>query len=124
MKGLLVLVGAGDQGRPTVVDADEAGPDPGSDRPGVFLVPDQLLDRRQAAAPILGRPRNAGPATVVLRSLPRQVELAAVGPVTVGSGVGRHVAAQPGTYFVTERELFLGEVEIHQKILTHLVWIS
>ena len=61
-------------------------PVPGAPRADQLLVPDDLLEQREAAAAVFRSPVDAGPAAFELRSLPGLVELAQFGPGVCGRG--------------------------------------
>src|SRR5690606_37203559 len=92
---LLLLLGAvRHQRRAGVVEPAEQGA--GFRRTGAnrFLDPDRLHRRRQAAAPVLDRPTEAGEAAVELGALPFEVELAG-GRTVVRPRLCRHVLGEP-----------------------------
>ena len=70
---------------------------------------------------VLGGPVDAGPAAVEQGALPGEVELAACRLPVGRPLLGREVLGEPGAGLVAERLLVGGEVEIHEKRLTHFV---
>src|SRR5206468_5889614 len=96
MRRLLLLAAARDERRAGVVEPDEERRDVRRTGARVLLAPDELLHERRAAAAVLARPRDAGPARLVQPPLP--------GPVVRGAGAelrrarrARHVGLEPGT---------------------------
>src|SRR5262249_45308172 len=80
----------------------------------VFLTPDQLLRWRQTAPAVVLRPRNARPAAVVLRALPRAVighlagEVVAFRPTIL-----RLVGVQPFAHLGAKLALVSGLTKLH-----------
>src|SRR5439155_15699131 len=65
MRRLLLLAAARDERRAGVVEPDEERRDVRRTGARVLLAPDELLHERRAAAAVLARPRDAGPARLV-----------------------------------------------------------
>src|ERR1700761_9460228 len=76
MLPLLRFRAAGNDGRPGMVECDEAQVIVRCIRTRVFLIPDQLTCERKSETAILLWPRNACPAAFILSLLPGEVEFA------------------------------------------------
>ena len=76
-----------------------------------LLGEDRLLDQRRAAAAVLLRPRDAGPAALVQLALPAAAELERL--VVVLRGLARVVVLQPRAQLVAEGLLARTERQVH-----------
>src|SRR4051812_2878080 len=113
---LVLLAGPTDQRGAGVAVADEARVDTGKAQLGVLLIPDDLLQQREAPTPVLHRPIDAGPAAFPLLALPRQVEL------TRRLAVARPwlrwpVLVDPRANFFSEGRIAGGNIKIHIDLL-------
>src|SRR6185369_3085718 len=79
----------------------------------VFLLEDEPLHQRGAAAAVLLGPCNDGPARVEQRSFPLEVPKEALASVSGRQGLARDVRHEPRAGFASEGFLGGGEREIH-----------
>src|SRR3546814_4774432 len=121
--GFLRLARIKDQRRAAMVDADEVGADPRRMRLRILLQPDDLLDDRQPAPPIVGRPVDARPAGVEQPPLPRLVEIDRVGRVQRALLRG-DMGVQPVAARFAKARLFKGKADVHQRSLRVLAMAS
>src|ERR1700730_13677428 len=112
MKGLLRFTATGNEGRPRVRQGHEHRPADGGAGTRTFLVPDELLSQRRAAAAVFLWPGDASPPTLVLSALPIQVEVAQRLALQ-RTHLARYVGLQPAAHVPAKRSLLCGDLQPH-----------
>ena len=112
MARFLRLVALHDQRGAAMAEADEHRPARRRASAAIFLVPDHLADQRQPAPAIFDRPRDPGPAGVILAALPGGIVIAQR-PALARPRLARHIVGEPVAHLLAEPRLLGGFDDPH-----------